>query len=370
VPAGITILASSGCSKELRMAETTAFFAVKSIGLSRCGGRKPCTLLEAARHNLREIQAELGAVGRINATRSAGNIVMHGPTTAAEVQAQANALLAGAGINTDKLRRDHCQAIEIVFSLPIDAAVTDPAAYFERCLEWAAAALHLPVVSAVLHRDEQAPHLHVLVLPIRDLAHVGSAPIDRINLKRLRDEFFGLVAGPFGLKRQDAKVRGNVKQWAVAAVLSRCEAMGLPNAVGPLWAVLVAAIQREPTAAMLALRIDVSSIRPNPIGIALSPIGFDEQGPKERTLCSVGFASPTPPPKPQKPIGSLSELWLLVGCKLAAPRADRLRRARAAQQAAVKRHTRRTPTASSATDSSVTTRVIRDEHAHDLSAWD
>jgi hypothetical protein len=72
---------------------------------------------------------------------------------------------------------------------------------------------------------------------------------------------------------------------------------------------------------------------------------------------------------PQKPIGSLHELWQLVGCKLAAPRADRLRRAHAAQQSAMKRHTRRTPTASSAIDSSVR-RVVRDEHAHDLSAWD
>lgn len=47
-------------------------FAVKTIGLSRCNGRKPCALLEAARHNLREIQAERGAIaGRIDALRMA-----------------------------------------------------------------------------------------------------------------------------------------------------------------------------------------------------------------------------------------------------------------------------------------------------------
>ena len=48
------------------MAESIAHFAVKSIGLSRVNGRKPCTLLEAARHNLREIQAEQGATGHID----------------------------------------------------------------------------------------------------------------------------------------------------------------------------------------------------------------------------------------------------------------------------------------------------------------
>jgi hypothetical protein len=358
------------------MNETIAHFSVKSIGLSKVNGRKPCDLLTAARHNLREIQAELGAVGRINPMRSASNMAMHGPASAAEVKAQADALLAGAGIDTRKLRRDHCQAIEAVFSLPTDAAVTDPSAYFARCLEWVAGALRLPVLSAMLHRDEQAPHLHILLLPVKGRAYVGSAPIDRMELKRLRDAFFAQVAGPAGLRRQDAKLRGNVKEWAVAAVLSRCEAMGLPDAIGPLWPVLVGAIKRDPTSAVLALHIDVNSIRPcaadtsqNPIGIGLNPIGFAEQGAKHRTLSCVGIAPPTPSPKHQKPIGSLHELWALVGCKVPSMRADRMRRARAAEQSAVKRHTRKTPAAPSAVDSSVT-RVVRDEHVHDLSAWD
>jgi hypothetical protein len=361
------------------MAETIAHFAVKSIGLSRVNGRKPCTLLEAARHNLREIQAELGAVGRINPMRSASNSVLHGPVAAAEVQAQAGAVLAAADINIDKLRRDHCQAVEAVFSLPPDAVVGDRDAYFARCLEWVAGAMGLPVLSAVVHRDESAQHLHVLLLPVKDRVHVGSAPIDRIALKRLRDSFFAQVAGPAGLKRTGAKVRGVVKQWAVAAVLSRCEAMGLPAATGPLWTVLLSAIERDPTAAMLALEIDVNSIRPcaaelipNPIGIAAKPIGIEKQGSKHRTLSCVGIAQTTPSPKPQKPIGSLSELWSKVGCKLAAPRADRLRRARAAQQVGIDRHARRAPapapTAPCVIDRSVT-RVERDEHTHDTSVW-
>ena len=37
------------------------FIAAKTTGLSRQGGRRPSTLRQAARHNLREIQAELGA---------------------------------------------------------------------------------------------------------------------------------------------------------------------------------------------------------------------------------------------------------------------------------------------------------------------
>ena len=190
--------------------------------LSKVNGRKPYDLLTAARHNTRQIQAELGSVGRINPVRSANNIVMYGPASAAEVQSQADALLAGAGIDTRKLRRNHCQAIEAVFSLPPDAAVTDPIAYFACCLEWVAGAMRLPMLNAVLHLHEQAPRLHVLLLPVKGRAYVGSAPTDRIELKQLRDGFFALVTGPAGLQRQSAKVRGKVREWAVAAVLHRC----------------------------------------------------------------------------------------------------------------------------------------------------
>ena len=356
------------------MADSIAFFAMKSIGLSRVNGRKPCTLLQAARHNLREIQAELGAVGRISSERSASNSVLRGPLTAAEVQAHAGAVLTAAGINTKKLRRDHCEAIEAVFSLPTDDAIADRRAYFARCLDWVAGAMGLPVLSAVVHRDESAEHLHVLFLPIQNKVHLGGKPIERGSYKLLKEAFFSQVAGPAGLARQAAKLRGMVKQWAVAAVLHRCEAMGLPAANGPLWAVLVAAIERDPTTAMLALEIDVNTIRPcarqrsaEPLGIEANPLGIENAGPEHQSLACVGIALPTPSPEPQKAIGSRSELWRLVGCKLAAPRADRLRRARAAQQAGADRHARRAP-APCVIDSDGLTRV-RDEHAHDLTAW-
>lgn len=368
------------------MAESIAHFAVKSIGLSRVNGRKPCTLLEAARHNLREIQAEQGAMGHIDPTRSQHNTVLHGPAAAADVHAQAGALLGAVGIIPDKLRRDHCQAIEAVFSLPQHAAVADPADYFAKCLAWLAGALSLPVLSAVVHRDESATHLHVLLLPLKDGAHVGSAPIDRVALKRLRERFFAKVAGPAGLQRSGAKVQGVAKQWAVAAVLRRCDALGLPAANGPLWPVLVDAIKRDPTPAMLALGIDANTIRPsdktpqteppsNPIGIASNPIGFHKEGAKHRTLSCVGFARSTPSKQHPPAVHSLAELWAVVGCRSQwkASRVDRLGIARAAQQRALARHASKPPKPAHAPAVSVGDDGLtreRGEYAHDLSAWD
>ena len=116
------------------MAADIAYFAAKTVSMSKVNGRKPCDLLTAARHNLREIQAEMGSVGRIDPGRSATNAILAGPADAAQVQALAVSLLAAAGLNPAAMRRDHVQALEFVFSLPPSCGV-DPATYFARCLD-------------------------------------------------------------------------------------------------------------------------------------------------------------------------------------------------------------------------------------------
>jgi hypothetical protein len=218
----------------------------------------------------------------------------------------AGALAAGAGVDLAKLRKDHCQAIELVFSLPSGTSI-DAANYFENCLQWAQIAYRLPVLLATAHHDESAKHLHVLLLPVQDGAHVGNKPLAREKTKALHDSFFQQVAGPAGLKRDNAKLRGIVKQWAVEAVLSASEAKGLPAANGPLWPVLVAAIKRDPTESILLLGIDLNTIRPRddaqpksapakPIGFQDSvskPMGFGLDGPKKQNLSCVGFPPPT-----------------------------------------------------------------------------
>ena len=354
--------------------DAVAHFAVKSIGLSRVNGRKPCTLLEAARHNLRESQAEHGAVGRIDSNRTPQNLTLAGPATAADVRALAVSLLAS--VETSRLKRDHCQAIEAVFSLPTHSSI-EAVSYFTECLQWLAGAMPLPVLSAVIHHDEATQHLHVLLLPLKDGRHVGGAPIARLELKRLRDSFFAHVAGPAGLKRDTAKLRGIVKQWAVSAVLNRCELLGLPNMNGPLWPVLMAAIERDPTSAMLALNIDLESIRPAddtpPNEQPSNPIGLQEEGVKTQALSCVGLHQHTTSEQPGIAIGSLPELWALVGnrSRWIAPKAERLRVAKAAIQPAMKRcqSPKQTRLPVVRIDGDGLTRE-RDEYTHDLSAWD
>ena len=285
------------------MADETMYFAVKTIGLSINGGRKPQTLLDAARHNLREIQAELGADGHIDPLRIQQNVVMQGPSTAADVINLATELYAGAGVEPANLRKDYCQAIELLFSLPVGSVIEAPT-FFEKCMLWADKAYGLPVLLATAHHDEAAKHLHVLLLPLKEGAHVGSRPVAIAATREKRESFFLEVAGPAGLKRSNAKMRGAVKAWGVQAVLAKVHAMGWQACESVLRPVLQAAIERDPMPTMRALQIDVSSIRPqatlnektkpaNAIGFAGSvekPIGFASRLVPDQNLSGVGFS--------------------------------------------------------------------------------
>lgn len=370
------------------MAESVQHFAAKSIGLSRCGGRKPSTLLMAARHNLREIQAELGAHGRIDARRMADNTRLAGPATAAEVVALADRLLVS--VDASKLKRDHVQAVEVVFSLPPVSTIDAPA-YFARCLEWTEQATRLPVLLATVHTDETAPHLHALLMPLRDGRHIGGAVIARPELKRLRESFFSEVAGPAGLKRDSARLYGQAKRWAVDAVLQHCQAQAMPAACAALWPLLESAINRDPLECLRLLEIDTNSIRPTaprPIGLEDGPIGLAIGGRKPQALSCVGLAPQTPfttatndaqatgqPTAAQSAITTLAALWDAVGCRSqrVTRKPERMAVARQAQQAAIAKHpplqrriARPAPVAEVSNFDGVTRTT---EHAHDLSAW-
>jgi len=284
------------------MHEPTGYFSVKSIGMSTRLGRKPQSLLNAARHNLREIQAEQGANGHIDAKRTSQNRVMRGPPTAQLVMESANKLFEAAGVDTTALRKDYCHAIELLFSLPVGCGVDDTA-FFEHCLAWAEKLYQLPVLLAIAHYDEGAKHMHLLMLPLAQGRYVGATPVNISTTKRMRESFFELVGGPFGLKRANARLYGPVKAWGVQAVLSKVAADGLPACAGMLWPILKAAIERDPLPAMQALQIDTCDIRPDanteyikrPIDIADAdkiPIGFSSAAELKQNLSSVGIADP------------------------------------------------------------------------------
>ena len=294
-----------------------AFFRVKKL---KGGG----IITLAARHNKREIQAEMGTGGSIDPTRARLNYALAGPAGAADVGHLAKELMALSGVG--KLRKDAVLALEFVFSLPVGTAIDDRN-YFIACTEWAGVAFGGVVLSAQVHHDETAPHCHVLMLPLIDGRMGGSDLVGgKQKLASLQKQFHAEVASKFGLSKAPARQSGAAKEAGAKAVLQKLRETGDSAMQSSAWAVIRDAVERDPGPFMLALGIELVTPKkpgrtmvqiftskgkgkaketPNPIAFAPSkepnPIGFEPHK-KERTLCSVGFASKTTlsaqPPRP------------------------------------------------------------------------
>lgn len=156
----------------------------------------------AAMHNLREIQAELGAsaASGINAARMHLNYQLRGPATADEVAGLALVLLENAGVTM--LRRDACMALELVVSLPAATAI-DHREYFAAAVAWADAFFAVPILSAAVHLDEAAPHCHILLLPlVAGRMQGGALAGGPAKIRAMLADFQQQVAQRFGLTHQ------------------------------------------------------------------------------------------------------------------------------------------------------------------------
>lgn len=284
----------------------------------------------AARHNHREIVAEMGADadGPIDPRRSHTNVVLHGPQTAQEVASAAQAMLDDA--NVKPLRKDAVQALEIIFGLP-PASGLDELAFFQSAVAWARRYFAAPVISAIVHNDEAAPHCHVLILPLVDEKMNGSDMMgSRAKLLAMRASFHAQVAQHFGLakpatqRRASAADRRSAAGCALDAIKSNLTLLNDLAVAGALLDLIAA----DPTRLLAALDVDTPKVRPkrgqaktfaaqmtkpckpesanpNRVHQDRTLIGFadSDQGEKHRTLSCVGFADspaliPAPGPQP------------------------------------------------------------------------
>lgn len=276
----------------------------------------------AARHNHREILAELGAApgGHIDPARVRLNRVLRGNSTAAAVASQAQTLMDDAGIKA--MRKDAVRALEIIFSLPPQSPI-DQDRFFIESVQWAGQYFAAPVISAIVHNDEPAPHCHVLLLPLVDGRMVGSDLMGgRAKLQSLQADFHTQVGQRHGLTRQTAQKRHSAatRKEAIQCAFDVLEAnSGLSAAV---LLALLAPHAGDPAPLLLALGLTMPTpaivkgefvkmmTKPckleKPIGFGKKkPIGFDGSAAQEneQTLSCVGFANSAPsfapPAKPQ-----------------------------------------------------------------------
>lgn len=182
---------------------SSQFVRIKSLNTKSMRGvsSRKSVIKVAAMHNLREIQAELGtsAQSGINPARMALNYRIRGCDTAAAVASTAQALLDNADIKG--LRKDAIMALEVVFSLPPDSLV-DQREFFAAAVAWTDAFFNVPILSAVVHLDEGAPHCHVLLLPlVAGCMRGGTLAGGPSKIKMMHADFQRDVGQRFGLAR-------------------------------------------------------------------------------------------------------------------------------------------------------------------------
>lgn len=265
----------------------------------------------AARHNRRVIQAELGATGSIDPTRSHLNVTLQGPSTAADVGQLAKDLMMAAGLT--KLRKDAVMALEIVFSLPPGHAIDDRA-YFTDCAEWVGRYLGGVTLSVDIHRDEAQSHCHVLLLPLIDGRMAGSDMLGgKQKLMAMQKQFHLDVAARYGLNKAPARLTTTAKLAGSKAVLQKLRETGDAALKSAAWPSIRDKIESDPAPFLLTLGIELHAPAKKQKTMAAiftgkgkgkakesNPIGFATPE-KGQTLCSVGFTPKLPPPTPAKP---------------------------------------------------------------------
>lgn len=185
---------SSGNAKQRQAANMAHTQLLRIKKLTGCG-----ILKTAARHNLREIQAELGANSHINPAKSLQNVILQGAITADALAQDEKRLLEGL---KKTIRKDAVRGLEVLFSLPPDSGIAEHA-FFADAVSWAGNHFEVPILSAVIHNDEAAPHCHVLMLPLFDGRMIGSGLVgSRKRLQAMQADFFEKVASRYGLERK------------------------------------------------------------------------------------------------------------------------------------------------------------------------
>jgi hypothetical protein len=289
------------------MIEHTQLLSVKKL---KGGG----IIKAAARHNLREIKAEQGANSHIDPTRTHLNIILRGADIAADVASLAVLLLKQANIKP--LRSDAVQGLEVLISLRPDSGI-DEKAFFEAAVCWAEAFYEIPILSAVIHHDEAAPHCQIIMLPLFDGRMIGSALYGgKARLSAMHSDFFEKVGQPYGLTRPTPQKRFSSVARTTAAAMVVDYLVKHPKSINEptIRDALRDALTDNPMPIMAALGLDMpESKKPKPKTFASyltkrckpeKPIGFNQsaklisivfalkkEAEKEQSLSCVGFGN-------------------------------------------------------------------------------
>lgn len=282
----------------------TYIYEVKGIGLSERKDphtgikRKPQTLLMAARHNLREIQAENGAnYGKLDPTRTHLNELLAGPDKASDIVLLNNLLFATAGVEPSEQRKDYVQASEHILSIAPGQEERGFFCVMVECFKDIYGADN--ILSATVHRDQEQPHIHILVSPITGGAYRGGKLHNNIQTN-LNKALIAQTAKTIGFAPPLTwKVKKQLTNEMAASVIAYLEHHEHPILNDPAWPAWLKAINNDPTPLFEFYGLDTVTI-PNTVAQTRlrKPIGIDTLGATGRYLPSVDIRIPPSPKEP------------------------------------------------------------------------
>lgn len=239
----------------------------------------------AAKHNLREIAAEIGADSHIDVERIGDNFILRGQDGAADVALEAKTLMEKAGVT--KVRKNAVMALELLFMLPPHTSI-DQREYFERATKWAETYFAVPVLSAIVHLDESAPHCHVLLLPLVNGKMNGSdLHGGKAKLWAMQKSFHQEVSANYGFIRQEPKKRASITARAAAMKQLRNYFQTTSEMSPSAIQALLMPHAQDPHTLLRALGIDEQPLRRAPksfVEIMTAPCKLERRNAAQRTV--------------------------------------------------------------------------------------
>jgi hypothetical protein len=228
--------------------------------LKRNGYKQTLALAEA--HNLRKIPAEVKTFHHIDPEESHLNkeLVPLGQET---LESKVLRLVTEAGIDPNKgvnKRFDKGYAIEWMFTTTHGFQCDFELLYIE-CLNW----LRLrhptcPIAHAVIHYDENTPHLHVIMVPIKGSRLPTSNVLGYKGVCRKRNEdLFSFLGHKYGFTSSQ-HLKGNAKRIASQKAIEACKELASHDFRESIWQPLMQAINSRPEPFLHALNIPISQV--------------------------------------------------------------------------------------------------------------
>ena len=226
------------------------------------------TLAMAEAHNRRKIPAELSSFSHIDPSKSVLNQELIALKGVSLEDAVLN-VLHDRGIdpnNRNNKRIDKGFAIEWLFSVTLGYE-GDHLSLYNDCLSWLAAYYpDCPLVHAVIHYDENEPHMHVIMIPIRGNSLPASDILSFKGEARTRNgNLYAAIGKKHGLTLKTS-LKGAIKKRAAEVVIDALEKRNTPSFMGNIWPAIKSSIRNSPDEFL------------DPLGITLAQLVSVESG--------------------------------------------------------------------------------------------